>query len=42
MDLKWSAADTAFRDEVRGFLDEKADAGAAPGGPTHDERVRRA
>ena len=23
MDLKWSAADTAFRDEVRGFLDEK-------------------
>ncbi|BBY43502.1 acyl-CoA dehydrogenase family protein [Mycolicibacterium celeriflavum] len=23
MDLKWSAADTAFRDEVRNFLDEK-------------------
>lgn len=23
MDLKWSAADTAFRDEVRSFLDEK-------------------
>ncbi len=23
MDLTWSTADTAFRDEVRGFLDEK-------------------
>ena len=23
MDLEWSAADTAFRDEVRSFLDEK-------------------
>ncbi len=23
MDLKWSAADAEFRDEVRSFLDEK-------------------
>lgn len=23
MDLQWSAADNAFRDEVRGFLDNK-------------------
>ena len=42
MDLDWSEADAAFRDEVVAFLDEKLTPDLRAGGPPHDERLLRA